>query len=191
MDKSDPRFLLLATIITAVVAIVFVFMVFSNIHSENINLSDKIDHSLENENFITNTPTIIPENKVFENKVLEQQTSNNKIIDIKITEFKTDKTNYISREEIKFSLKVLSQSDLKNAEIKIKGIKPYQYPYINESRIYDLKTGENIIETKASAPNCTSGCGGVYPGPYDIYVEIFINNKLITQSKTTINLSSN
>ena len=74
MDKSDPRFLLLATIITAVVAIVFVFMVFSNIHSENINLSDKIDHSLENENFITNTPTIIPENKVFESKVLEQQT---------------------------------------------------------------------------------------------------------------------
>jgi len=108
--------------------------------------------------------------------------------EIEIKEFKTDKENYGSYEKIQFSVKISSKKDIENVEIKITGIQPYQHPYINKSKITNLTAGENISYIEAETPYCTSGCGGVYPGPYAVYASIFIDGELIISAEKSINL---
>jgi len=108
--------------------------------------------------------------------------------EIEIKEFKTDKENYGSYEKIQFSVKISSKKDIENVEIKITGIQPYQRPYINKSKITNLAAGENIFYIEAETPYCTSGCGGVYPGPYAVHASIFIDGELIVSAENSINL---
>ena len=110
--------------------------------------------------------------------------------EIEIKEFKTDKETYGSYEEIQISLKVFSKNEIKDVEIKIKGIQPGRYAYINEFKVVNLAEGENAVFFEAQMPYCTSGCGGVFPGPYDIYANIFVEEDLIESAITTINLIS-
>jgi len=110
--------------------------------------------------------------------------------EIEIKEFKTDKENYGSHEKVQFSVKIWSKKDIDEAEIKITGIQPYQRFYINKAKITSLTAGENIFYIEAETPYCTSGCGGVYPGPYDVYASIFIGGKLIQSAENSINLVS-
>lgn len=113
--------------------------------------------------------------------------SNNKDL-IEITEFETDKNNYKSQETIIVTLNVFSPEDIEQTKIKLTGIRPYNYAYIDSSKRINLKKGDNKIVFEEKAPYCTSGCGGVFPGPYDLEAGIFINQTLITSEQKTITL---
>ncbi len=121
---------------------------------------------------------------------LEVKEKETRIEDIEIVEFKTDKEIYGSYEKITFFIKIFSPENIKNAKIEILGIKPYQYAYINELKILDLLRDENNIEILSQTPYCASGCGGVYPGPYNIELFVFVEEKPITESELTISLVS-
>jgi hypothetical protein len=108
---------------------------------------------------------------------------------IEILNFTTDKKTYGSYEEMKILVLLKSPKDVENVTINVFGIRPRVYAYVNESKIVNLKEGENEIVFLAKTPYCTSGCGGVYPGPYDLYAKVFFNGKEVTNSTTTINLA--
>ena len=109
---------------------------------------------------------------------------------VKIIEFSTDKDVYSSREKIISYLEVESLKDIKNVNFILEGIKPYNTAHLKDSKLVDLKKGKNEITFEGMSPYCTSGCGGVYPGDYDITVEVFENENLIASSKVTITLVS-
>ncbi len=126
-----------------------------------------------------------PADKTTNNKEEVGDFTNTKV---KIAEFNTDKDNYSSYEEIKLGVNLIAETEIKNAEIRITGIKPYQIAYIKETKVADLPKGESTILFEAQAPSCTSGCGGVYPGPYNISAEIFVEDTLIGSETTKIEL---
>lgn len=109
----------------------------------------------------------------------------------KITDFITDKKTYTSHQELKAFLTVLSFKETEEVLIKLTGIKPYTRAYIDSSQTINLNSGENEIVFTEITPYCTSGCGGVYPGPYDLIAEIFIGKDLIASSTISINLTNN
>lgn len=108
---------------------------------------------------------------------------------IEITEFQTDKNTYSSHEDLEISLQITSSRDIQ-ATAKIKGIQPFNRAYIENSKEINLKEGENEITFNEKTPRCTSGCGGVSPGEYDISIEIWDDNEIIGSLTTTINLVS-
>ncbi len=109
---------------------------------------------------------------------------------IEIATLTTDKDTYGSHEDMEVSVLVRSSESLENATVSLSGIKPYNRAYVKESKTVNLSRGENEIVFNAKTPYCTSGCGGVYPGPYDINAEILINGEQVANSSTTINLVS-
>ena len=117
------------------------------------------------------------------------QTSKNP--DVEIVNFSTDKSIYGSYEEIKISLVVRSSKYIENASANLFGIKPYNHAYVNESKLVNLAKGDNEIIFRAKTPYCNSGCGGVYPGPYNLSAGILINGEMAANSTTTINLVGN
>jgi hypothetical protein len=114
--------------------------------------------------------------------------TNQEIPVIEILSFSTDKNTYSSHEEMKILLLLKSSKEIENITVNVWGIKPYNYAYINESKTLNLKRGENEIVFLARTPYCTSGCGGVYPGLYDLYAEVFMNDEKIANTTTKINL---
>lgn len=109
---------------------------------------------------------------------------------IEIIKFVTDKEKYGSYEEMKVYATIKSSENFENVKINIFGIKPYNYAYINDSKTVNLTTGENEIIFSEKTPHCTSGCGGVYPGSYNLYIEVFLSGELVSNSSTTIELIS-
>ncbi len=107
---------------------------------------------------------------------------------IEIAMLTTDKNTYGSHEDMRVSVLIRSSESLEKATVSLSGIKPYNRAYVKESKIVNLSQGENEIVFNAKTPYCTSGCGGVYPGPYDLNVEILITGGLVVNSSTTINL---
>lgn len=112
-------------------------------------------------------------------------------IQLEIKDFTTDKKTYASNEELKASLTVLSSGEVKGALVKLTGIKPSNYAYINSSQTVNLIPGKNEIIFTETTPYCTSGCGGVYPGPYNLNIEVFIEENLSAGSAALINLTDN
>ncbi len=117
-----------------------------------------------------------------------RETEDLRQVEVKITEFNTDKPTYSSYEEIELKINLLAETEIKNAEIRVAGIQPHQIAYLKEEKIIDLPKGESTILIESQAPSCTSGCGGVYPGPYDITVELLVEDNLIDSRTTTIEL---
>ncbi|MEM5793191.1 MAG: hypothetical protein QXY45_02425 [Candidatus Aenigmatarchaeota archaeon] len=113
---------------------------------------------------------------------------NNRGIDI--IDFRTDKDTYSSFEEIRISLLIKSSGNFQDVQVNVLGIKPRQYYYINESKIINLTKGYNEISFISKTPHCTSGCGGVYPGPYNITSEVLLNGKFVCNKTIQINLIS-
>jgi hypothetical protein len=111
-------------------------------------------------------------------------------VQVEIKDFTTDKDIYGSNEELRASSTVLSPGGIKGVMIKLIGIKPNNYAYINSSQTVDLNSGENEIIFIVITPHCTSGCGGVYPGPYDLNVEVFVEEKLVASSTVSITLTN-
>jgi hypothetical protein len=114
--------------------------------------------------------------------------NNQETSSIEILNFSTDKKTYGSYEDMKISVLLRSPKKFENVTINVFGIRPRVYAYINESKIVDLEEGKNEIVFLAKTPYCTSGCGGVYPGPYDLFVKVFVNGEEMSTSTTKINL---
>lgn len=107
---------------------------------------------------------------------------------IEIVKFVTDKKTYSSQEQMKILVVVKSSENVESIKASVWGIMPQRYAYVNYSKIADLSGGENEITFFGVTPYCTSGCGGVYPGPYEIHAEIFVEDILTANSTETINL---
>ena len=110
------------------------------------------------------------------------------IPDAEIVQFTADKLNYASYEQVDFSVVVRSSEKIESSTIKLSGIRPYHFYYIDASKTISLSEGENRIIFSETTPECTSGCGGVYPGPYTIYAQLFIDELEVSNSTTIINL---
>ena len=108
--------------------------------------------------------------------------------DIKISEFSTNKETYGSYEEMIVSVVVVSSKNLKNVTINLFGIQPYRFAYINESKTVDIAAGKTQISFAVKTPSCTSGCGGVYPGSYEIHTEVLIDGMVVAKSTKNITL---
>ncbi len=105
-----------------------------------------------------------------------------------IKSFTTDKETYGSEEDMKITIIIHSDAEIKNLTARVSGIKPYRTAFIDNSKTVDVVSGDNEIIFSEKTPYCTSGCGGVYPGPYNLNAEIFINGEMAANSTTTINL---
>jgi hypothetical protein len=101
----------------------------------------------------------------------------------------TEKDVYGSQELVRMSVVVDSPADLAGATISVQGIRPGNYAHINQTRPVELKGGENRFILIGRTPYCTSGCGGVYPGPYEVTAELAIGGWAVSNS-TTITLVS-
>ncbi len=110
------------------------------------------------------------------------------IPDVNILSFETDKKTYGSYEEIKVTAVVKSPIQMQDINARLTGIKPYNHAYIDESKVIDINSGENEIIFRAKTPYCTSGCGGVYPGPYSVDIELTAGEDVLASSGTIIEL---
>ncbi|MFH1294755.1 MAG: hypothetical protein ABIH90_02320 [Candidatus Aenigmatarchaeota archaeon] len=100
----------------------------------------------------------------------------------------TNKAVYGSYEGVLVKVVVVSPSDL-DGTLKVWGIRPGSFAHINQTKSVNLKKGENEFVFQAQTPKCTSGCGGVYPGPYQVVAELWIDGKP-TVTNTTITLTT-
>ncbi len=103
----------------------------------------------------------------------------------------TDRNEYGSNEEAVITVVANSSKNIEGAVVKVWGIAPYGSNYIEVQKIFDLIEGENRAKFVAETPYCTSGCGGVYPGPYDLYASIEYNGEELTGGIITIMLTKN
>jgi len=85
---------------------------------------------------------------------------------------RTDKASYNSSEPITISVSVRSMGCAGSASLAVLGIRPSSTAYINQSITAMVAPGVNAFSFNATAPRCTRGCGGVYPGPYNITAEV-------------------
>ena len=111
-------------------------------------------------------------------------------VEVQVLNFLTDKSTYSSRETLKATIIINSSTQLNDVRVNLWGIKPRGYAYINDTKIVNLSAGKNEITFLATTPYCTRGCGGVFPGPYELRVEIYLNEELLDSSATTITLKS-
>lgn len=180
MNKNNPRFLVLVSVVATVIATIFYILVFSNIISWKNPFINK-ENSNNTITFLKLTPT--PTDKITPTPYYSSE-------DVRITELKTDKAEYGSRETVIFTLYIDSKIDIRITEIKISGIKPSNIAYINETETRYIKKGENEIVIEVKTPSCTSGCGGVNPGSYTITAEMSADNKILSVAETRLNLVS-
>ncbi|MFP4423948.1 MAG: hypothetical protein ACLFP2_01825 [Candidatus Woesearchaeota archaeon] len=116
-------------------------------------------------------------------------TQENKNQDVRIINFETEKYAYGSHENLKATVKI--ESAIKaGGKARLIGIKPHTYHHIDNTKRLDLNKGENKIVFNVKTPHCTSGCGGVYPGPYDITIQLSLNDTVVAESTKTIELVS-
>lgn len=129
-----------------------------------------------------------PENNLLPTpEVLGENAGLNAEISISVS---TDKEEYGSHEEAAIAVTANASKSVKGVTVKVWGITPYSKNYLESKKTVDLKEGENLIEFFETTPYCTAGCGGVYPGPYDLHASIELNGKEITRAKITIILAS-
>jgi len=112
-----------------------------------------------------------------------------KEIKVEIVNFTTDKKVYSSHENLN-AIVLVNSSEKLNVKVNFWGIKPRNYAYINETKTVNLSIGINEIDFSAITPYCTRGCGGVFPGEYELMVEIYSGDKLLDSKNLTITLTS-
>lgn len=136
--------------------------------------------------FVIFTAGCIQQKNVTENPEIEMQ-ENNDIDNVQISSFETDKEVYGSHENLEATIQLESA---KETELKARliGIIPYNFAHIDESKTLNLTQGKNEIVFNTKTPHCTSGCGGVYPGPYELTIELVADDEVVANSNTTIEL---
>ena len=102
----------------------------------------------------------------------------------------TDKNEYGSNEEAIITVIASASEGIEKVTVKVWGITPYSKNYIENEKTIDLEKGENTIEFVETTPYCTAGCGGVYPGPYNLYASVEYYGKEIAKAQIEITLTS-
>ena len=100
----------------------------------------------------------------------------------------TDKEEYGSNEEAIITVIASASKGIENVTVKVWGITPYSKNYIESEKTIDLEKGENTITFVETTPYCTVGCGGVYPGSYELYASVEFNGKKLAKTETIITL---
>jgi len=108
-------------------------------------------------------------------------------IDLEIESFESDKKNYSSRERIVLTARISSSEDAQ-VLTKVFGIRPRDYDHIKIEKTIALKKGENLITYQEFTPSCTSGCSGVYPGPYEMHIELYFDDRTVDFETIVIEL---
>ncbi len=93
----------------------------------------------------------------------------------------TDKAAYGTGETLKATVAVSSPVAM-DATIRLWGIRPSLTTHIDIVKRVRLVKGGNSIVFEAVTPRCTSGCGGVYPGPYEVVAELTAANRIVSAS---------
>jgi len=109
-------------------------------------------------------------------------------LEVKITEFFIDKNTYASSEPVNAVLVVRSSEQVNGVKVKLLGVFVRGTYRVSVERKMDLAMGEKRVELNARTPYCTSGCGGVHPGEYEIKVEIEKGGEILAESSLKINL---
>ncbi|MFP4523829.1 MAG: hypothetical protein ACLFO2_00740 [Candidatus Woesearchaeota archaeon] len=134
------------------------------------------------------TAGCVQEDPVDEGGAVQESSGSHDTPSFDVIRFETDNETYGSHEDLEAVVTLESTTGVRNAGARLVGIQPYNNPYIDERRIVNLTKGENRIAFEATTPHCTSGCGGVYPGPYDLVFELFVNDTVIANTTKTIEL---
>lgn len=122
--------------------------------------------------------------------VFALEDSKDKELVIQISSFELNKEVYSSYEDVSFKIVIDSSSRVDNAELNIKGIKLRNIYYLHVSEAIDLKKGTNNFLLRATTPRCTSGCGGVNPGDYELVASLVINESVFSEIESIITLVS-
>jgi hypothetical protein len=132
------------------------------------------------------TPTPVPE-KTPELKAI-QTPEDNKALEMEILEFSTDKNVYSSNQKLKAFIVLNSNKAAGRVTARLHGINAQGTDRIDSLKEMELKEGENSIEFLETTPYCTAGCSGVFPGPYQLLIEISDESGLLAQALTAIEL---
>ncbi|MEM5790603.1 MAG: hypothetical protein QXP77_00955 [Candidatus Aenigmatarchaeota archaeon] len=100
-----------------------------------------------------------------------------------------NKESYREGEEIYINVSFFSSGNLKNAEVKLEGIKSRFGNYLSLSKTIDLKKGKNVIEFYYRAPYCNV-CTGVNPGEHEITAQVIYNNATLASASKNIIIGS-
>lgn len=136
---------------------------------------------------VENMTTGVHENATSETNTSTNMTTN--VTFVEITNLQLDKDKYGSHETVNLTTSVRSNVEGEFL-IKVHGIAPLGYEHVKKEESITLHPGDNKIKTEFKTPRCTSGCGGVKPGDYNIFVEIQKGNETLANASTTITLVS-
>jgi hypothetical protein len=170
--------------------LVFIFIIGCEVNNNNVdnynkNDNKEVDDSIHINNIMTSNNDLSKDDDNI-NSNLRNDINN---IKIEIIEFKTNKEIYSSREELNAEIIVKSNLDFDNIVVRFYGISVYSRYYIQDEKEIFLVKGENNINFNVITPSCTSGCGGVYPGPYDLFIDIFVDNEKVSNTNKIIELT--
>ena len=105
-----------------------------------------------------------------------------------IPAFLTSKEVYSSKEELNITVVINSTLGVDGIEVRLYGIQARGRNWIDRTTAIDLNKGRNTLVFNETTPNCTSGCGGIYPGPYDLNIELWAGGKLLAKASKAIEL---
>jgi len=107
---------------------------------------------------------------------------------ISVKEFELNKEIYSSREDFNARVVVESAAAVKDVEVKVTGVLVSSGAAIYRAVFTDLKKGENEFFLYQKTPNCTTGCGGVYPGKYEVKVQVLREKEVLAEQSREIEL---
>jgi len=108
---------------------------------------------------------------------------------VQISEFTLNKETFSSNDEVQATIVIETGMEITGASARLYGIKASGINRIDSLNITDLLEGKNTVEFNTKTPNCTTGCGGVYPGQYGLTVEIIKDGEVLATSTKTIGLT--
>lgn len=126
---------------------------------------------------------------IYECETQLEETPEEKPLEIVIVRFSPDKGEYGSSEWARFTVEINSTHEA-DANVTVRGIKPGNWYFIEEWETATLEEGINVFLLNATTPRCTSGCGGVNAGDYEMEAEVRVNGTVMAEAKTVIALHS-
>lgn len=112
----------------------------------------------------------------------------NVALEIQVTGFSTDKNVYSSSQQLKAAIALNASKAAGGITARLHGINAKGSDKVDETKTIDLNAGKNTIEFLETTPYCTAGCGGVFPGPYQLLIEISDESGMLAQASATIEL---
>jgi len=107
---------------------------------------------------------------------------------VSVKEFELNKEVFSSHEDLNARIVIESNQRVTGIEVRLTGITVGSGAKIYRAVFTDLKEGENEFFFSQKTPSSTSGCGGVFPGIYEVKVEIAKGENLLAEQTKEIEL---